>query len=185
MNQSARRAWIIASISALLFAITLAVFWRVLDAEFVRWDDNVSIFENKNLGGLSPHRLLWAFTDVETTMRYVPLSLLSWIITYQFCELQPLGYHLGNLLFHGANVAMAFVVMLKLLAPSPERPPTRSTIIAAALGALAWGLHPLRVEPVAWCTARTYDQSLFFMLIALWSYLNSSAAVNPSGWRRL
>ena len=43
-----------AIIAAILFLLTIAVFWPVLGADFVRWDDNVSIFENRNLGPVSP-----------------------------------------------------------------------------------------------------------------------------------
>lgn len=174
-----------AIIAVILFLLTLAVFWSVLGAEFVRWDDNVTIFENKNLGNLSPQRLVWAFTDVKTTMRYVPLSLVSWIVTHQYFGLNPLGYHLGNLLLHATSVSLAFIVFARLLSGNGPAKRTTSCLLAASIGAMLWGWHPLRVEPVAWCTARTYDLAMFFALITVWSYLRFAASgVGPSSFKR-
>ncbi|NTW65182.1 MAG: hypothetical protein HGB21_02540, partial [Nitrospirae bacterium] len=71
--------WVIVTV-----AVTLAVFSSVLNADFVMWDDDVIIYKNPNLGGLSLDRIYWAFTDVDSMMRYNPLTLLSWTVTYHF-----------------------------------------------------------------------------------------------------
>ena len=65
------------AVAALLAGVTLIVYAGVLDADFVMWDDDISIYKNPNLGALSWARLGWIFSDVDTTLRYVPLTLLS------------------------------------------------------------------------------------------------------------
>ena len=97
------RRFYAAIIGTLLFALTFVIFSRVLGADFVRWDDPAIISENPHLGGLSWPRIAWAFTDFESMARYVPLTLLGWSLTYDFCKLDPTGYHLGNLLLHCGN----------------------------------------------------------------------------------
>lgn len=51
----------------------------------------------------------------------------------------------------------------------------------AALGALLWAAHPLRVEPVAWVTGLPYHVALFFALLATLFYMGAhSSEVTPS-----
>ncbi|MHC4446845.1 MAG: tetratricopeptide repeat protein, partial [Planctomycetota bacterium] len=147
--------------SGLVAVVTLACFAPVLGAEFVAWDDGISIYKNPNLGGLSLDRLRWAFTDVDSTMRYIPLTLLSWSVTYDLWGLNPFGYHLGNWVLHGLSAALMVLVIRKLLrlglAERGEAGADSSWVmVAAAVGALLWSLHPMRVEPVAWATGRAY-----------------------------
>src|SRR5262249_14289293 len=53
-------------------------------------------------------------------------------------------------------------------------------------GALLWALHPMRVEDVAWCTTRTYCQSMFFLMLCAVMYVRSrdpaSSQARRSGW---
>ena len=168
-------------VSVLVAVVTLVCFARVLSADFVFWDDGVSIYENPNLGGLSLERLRWIFTDVDSTMRYIPLTLLGWSITYQFWGLDPFGYHLGNWLLHGCSAALAFLILRKLIllrwaTPGAAGPSPGRITLAALLGALVWSLHPLRVEPVAWATDRSYCQAAFFAFLSVWCYLRAHGA---------
>ena len=171
-------------------AVTLACFAPVLGADFVAWDDGISIFKNPNLGGLSMERLRWAFTDVDSTMRYIPLTLLSWSLTYDLWGLSPFGYHLGNWVLHGLSAALVFLVVRKLLLLRLARPgevgaDSWLVAVAAATGALLWSLHPLRVEPVAWATGRAYCQAAFFLFLSGWFYLRASEPGVAAGRRRL
>src|SRR6185369_4559719 len=45
--------------------------------------------------------------------------------------------------------------------------------VAAAVAALAFSLHPLRVEPVAWITGRADVLCGTFVLLATWLYLKA------------
>jgi tetratricopeptide (TPR) repeat protein len=166
-------------VSIAVAAITLAVFIHVLSADFVMWDDDIIIYENPNMQGLSLRQIGKIFTDIDSMMRYNPLTLLSWSITYHFWGLNPFWYHFGNWMLHGLNTVLVFFVLRKLLILASlnrnelKLDPQRINI-STGLATLLWSIHPLRVEPVAWCTDRTYCQALFFLLLSLAFYLKAN-----------
>jgi Flp pilus assembly protein TadD len=166
-------------VALVVAAVTLAVFIHVLIADFVMWDDNIIIYNNPIIRDLSIAGLGKIFTDVDSNMRYTPLTQLGLSITYHFFKLNPFWYHLGNWLMHGLNTALVFLVLRKLLVmgfsklKEPNEYSWRFTI-SAGLATLLWSIHPMRVEPVAWCTDRTYCQSLLFLLLSLLFYLQAN-----------
>jgi tetratricopeptide (TPR) repeat protein len=158
-----------------LFAITFVVFHSTLSAGFLFWDDNLLITENPHFGGLTLRRLAWMFTDFQFVWRYVPLSWLGWFLTFNLFGLNPFGYHLGNLILHSLNAGLLFLSLRRLLIRGcgGQTASVSASYLnwCAALGAAWWAWHPLRVEPVAWISARFYDQALFFILLSLLLYL--------------
>jgi tetratricopeptide (TPR) repeat protein len=169
-----RRDWITGLV---LFLVTLAVFSRVLAAHIVQWDDDISLTQNTSVQGLDWGRLGWMFSDASYAMRYKPLTWLAYALVHQCCGLSPFAYHLANLVFHGLNAVLVFVIIRRLLALSGTAGGVartlRRTTLPAALGALLWACHPLRVEPVARITDLTYCLVLFFLMISLWLYLRA------------
>src|SRR5438876_3203648 len=148
-----------------LIGITLAVFGRVCGHEFVHFDDNVTIYNNPHIKGLTWENLQWMFTNVSYARRYMPLGWLSYAVDYQLFGLNPHAYHAGNLLLHLLNVVLLFFLLKWLLAlgdhrfgvdSQQDRAPAdgqgcplssqSADIWCAALGALFWGINPLRVE---------------------------------------
>lgn len=166
-----------------VLATTLAVYAGTLSHGFVRWDDNLTIFENPNLGDLSLDRVAWAFTDVATTMRWIPLTLLSLSLTHTIHGLDPFGYHLANWLLHGASAVLLFLCLRELLGLAARRrggdPGGPWVLASAAAGALAWSLHPLRAEVVAWSNSRGHAQAAFFLLLSLLAYLRTHREGGP------
>src|SRR5436190_6687981 len=141
-----RRDWIAA---AILFGITFAVFSRVLTAEIVQWDDDISVSRNVNIQGLDTARLNWMFTDSSYAMRYKPLTWLVYAVVFQLGGLKPFNYHLASLLLHSLNAVMAFVIIRWLLASSITKGSLedrlKNSFLPSALAALVWAVHPLRV----------------------------------------
>jgi tetratricopeptide (TPR) repeat protein len=169
-----------------LFVLVFVVFHRVLKAGFLFWDDNVLLTENPHFGGLNFQRLKWMFTDFDFVWRYMPLTWLGWCLTYDLFGLNPFGYHLGNLVLHGFNSGLVFLLISQLVKRGlPQEASSSSETYrcwCACLAAAVWAVHPLRVEPVAWITDRVYDQTVFFFLIALLSYLRAleKSPANPA-----
>ena len=165
-----------------IIALTaLAVFSGSFRAAFVHWDDNINIYDNAHLKqGLSLEGLRWMFTDAQYIPRYMPLGWLSYAVSYEISRLEPAGFHLGNLLLHAANSMLVFLLLHRLLRLMRDRlnPAAKpeSLLYCAALGAMLWAIHPLRVESVAWASARIYNQALLLLLISVLSYLKSHAA---------
>ncbi len=162
--------------------IVLAAFSEVLIADFVMWDDDICIYKNPNLGGLSFDRIYWAFTDVDSMMRYNPLTLLSWSATYHFFGLDPFGYHLVNWLFHAFSSGILFLIIRNILLHFSATIPNNNCKqywyinISASIATLCWAIHPLRVEPVAWATDRTYCQAVLFLLLSTLCYIKANAS---------
>jgi len=169
-------------IFVIISIIVLAIFSEVLIADFVMWDDDIIIYKNPNLGGLSFERIYWAFTDVDSMMRYNPLTLLSWSATYHFFGLNPFGYHLVNWLLHALSSGILFLIIRKILLhfsatiPSNNRKQYWYINISALIATLCWAIHPLRVEPVAWATDRTYCQAVFFLLLSTLCYIKANTS---------
>ena len=90
-----------------------------------------------------------------------PVTWISHMLDCQLFGLNPGGHHLTNLIFHLLNVALLYWLILQMV-----NNPTLAFCVAAL-----WGLHPLRVESVAWITERKDVLSGFFFLLVLNLYI--------------
>jgi Flp pilus assembly protein TadD len=157
----------------LLFTATLLVFWPVLKCDFVNYDDPDYFSSNPHVvSGLKADNIIWAFTTSQTG-NWHPLTWLSLMLDAElFDPANPAGPHLTNLLFHGFNVVLLFLLLQRLagtIGPS---------VCVAAL--FAW--HPLHVESVAWISERKDVLSTFFGLLALLSYQRYTQASRRAGY---
>jgi len=164
-------------IGALVVIVTLAVFSAVPHAQFVRWDDDINIYGNPHHGGLTWPRIVWMFTDTHYVLYYAPFSWLALSVIYEFCALNPFGYHFASLLLHGANALLGYYLIRTILSRIDSLRVSDSLLsLAAGIAALCWSIHPLRVEAVAWATGISYLLAGLFSLLSLLLYLRSVAA---------
>ena len=145
--------------------LTLAAHVRGLQGQFVEWDDYAHITQNPAIRSLAPAQL-WAMFTQPAAKLYCPLTWLSFALDYQIWGRNPFGYHLTNLLLHVADTALVLVLVFQLL-----RDRSRHARPVAVLTAAIFGVHPLRVESVAWATERKDVLFAFFYLLALLAYL--------------
>jgi Flp pilus assembly protein TadD len=147
--------------SLFLVVATLAVFWQVQSHEFVNYDDNVYITENRNVqGGLTQKTLVWAFTTTYAS-NWHPLTWLSHMLDCELFGLTPRGHHLINLLFHVASTLLLFLVLARMT----------NLVGRSAFVAALFALHPLHVESVAWVAERKDVLSTFFWILTMWAYV--------------
>lgn len=158
-----------------IFLITAAVFLPALSGQFLDWDDSVNFVANPHYRGLGWPHLKWMFT---TTLmgHYIPLTWMSLGLNYVLGGMDPWGYHLGNLLLHAANTTLVYWITRRLLAAagsggSQDGRASPSFCWAGAGAALLFGIHPLRVESVAWITERRDVLCGLFFLLAVLAYL--------------
>jgi protein O-mannosyl-transferase len=171
-DQTHRPAMWLPGLTAVL---AFLAFLPALEATFVNWDDEASFLTNTAYRGLGPAELRWMLT---TTLlgHWSPLAWMTWGLNYVTGGLDPWGYHLGNLLLHSANVALFWLIARRLLAIGSGASITSSAIVSGAtIAALAWGLHPLRAEAVAWASARRDVLCGLFYLMAVLAYLRGVA----------
>lgn len=157
-----RWLWIGGLLAVLL---TIAAHARGLGGQFLEWDDYAHITQNPAIRSLSPANLWMMFTQPAAKL-YVPLTWLSFAIDYQIWGHNPFGYHLTNLLLHVVNTMLVLLLAFQLL-----RNRFAHAQMAAFLTAAIFGVHPLRVESVAWVTERKDLLFAFFYLLAILAYL--------------
>jgi hypothetical protein len=171
-------------VSLAVAVLTTAVFLPTLSGAFLNWDDNVNFLDNPAYRGLGLEHIRWAFTSV-TFGHYIPLTRLTWSLNWVLGGMNPWGYHLVNIALHAVNAALFYFVARRLLAAAGANAVQvgrRGTDLcaAAAVAALVFGVHPLRVEPVAWITGRPDLLCASFVLLTTWIYLRAAETEGPA-----
>jgi tetratricopeptide (TPR) repeat protein len=140
--------------------VTLWVFSSVLGNQFILFDDPDYITRNEVVQkGVTWEGVVWAFSAAHYA-NWHPLTWLSHMIDCQLFGLNPGGHHLGNVLFHTANVGLLFWVLYEMT----------GSIWKSLAVAVLFGWHPLRAESVAWAAERKDVLSGFFFLLSLLCY---------------
>ena len=159
--------------------IVFALFVRTATFSYIGLDDAAYTFRNPFVAsGLSVSNVVEAFSNFRHGGIWMPVTYISYMVDASFSRMTgiPLiGWmHFVNVILHVLN----FLLLWKLLCvlcgspegkalpqstPSASLPRQLSTIVAA-LAAMIWAIHPLRVEPVAWIAAR---KELLWSLFAL------------------
>jgi tetratricopeptide (TPR) repeat protein len=144
----------------MLVVATLAFYNPVAHCGFVVSDDTAYVTENAHVrAGLTWNTIVWAFSEVHTGF-YHPLTYLSHALDCQLFGLNAAGHHYVSLLFHTASAVLLFLLLLE--ATGAGWP----SLVVAAL----FALHPENVESVAWAAERKNVLSMFFFMLALWTY---------------
>ena len=159
----------------MLASATFAVFSPALSNDFVNWDDDLMLVDNPNYRGLGWSQLHWMFTTFHSG-HYQPLSWITLGLDYLFWGIDPFGYHLTNVILHTANTVIFYFVCRQLLATifvTTDETASWQLDASAALAAIFFSLHPLRVESVVWATERRDVLSGGFFLAAIYSYLRA------------
>jgi tetratricopeptide (TPR) repeat protein len=152
----------------------VACFVRALSGDFLIWDDEKLLVNNPHFRGITAVHLKWMFTTFLMG-HYQPLTWMSFAANHAVGGMNPAGYHLTNVILHAANTVLLFGLILGLLGAGRRRGGRgrrpAAEVFAAGAGALLFGIHPLRVESVAWVTERRDVLSGFFLLLALLFYV--------------
>jgi protein O-mannosyl-transferase len=166
---------------ALIVLITFFTFLPVLKNGFVDLD-NRTLTENLHYRGLGWGELQWMFGDFQFA-QYQPLTWLTLALDYSIWWSDPFGYHWTNLVFHISNAVLFYYIALRLIviaspsaALSGEMPRRMSAGFATVIAAL----HPLRVEAVAWASARAEVLAGVFFLSSIYCYLRARGSAETS-----
>jgi tetratricopeptide (TPR) repeat protein len=135
---------------------TFLVYLPVWHAGFI-WDDDAYVTENATLRSLAGLWQMWF--NVNALPQYYPLVHTTYWLEYHLWGLQPLGYHLDNVLLHALAAILLGCVLKRLQLPG------------AWLAAAIFAVHPVQVESVAWVTERKNVLSAVFYFAAALAYL--------------
>jgi hypothetical protein len=159
MSMNNREQQIVLLVSLTL--LTVLVYWRVTSHEFVLFDDEVYVTENKQVQeGLSWQGVVWAFTTTDANFWH-PLTWLSHMLDCELFGLNPGGHHLTGLLLHVANTLLLLLVLQRMT----------GALWPSAFVAALFALHPLHVESVAWVSERKDVLSTFFWILTMGAYV--------------
>jgi tetratricopeptide (TPR) repeat protein len=141
-------------LALLIIVLTCLAFYPSMKNDFIfTWDDNAYVTANPIVQSLNLQSLKHMFTK-QVNGTYVPLPLLTYSIEYTLFGIHPLPYHITNLIIHLLCTLLVFQ-LFRLL---------KINIFYAAAGAVLFGIHPMRVESVAWIAERKdVLYSLFYM----------------------
>ncbi len=168
--------------------VTFLAFQPAVNSAFLNLDDQVGIELNQRYRGLSGEHLKWMFSTGRMG-HYQPLSWISLGVDHRLWGMDSRGYHLTNVVLHVLGAWLTYFLarrVLRLTAADRVEPKgSRASVerLAAAVAALAFAVHPLRVESVAWVTERRDVLSLVFFLLALLAWLRAAPETRPLGVR--
>jgi hypothetical protein len=175
-EQVMSKSRLLAVLIVFVCAAVVAVYWPVLYAQTISFDDTQYLVENvlvKNPGWPSAWRFISEVLKPSTVEGYYqPLSMISLMLDYSIGgrEDNLLPFHRTSLVLHTANTAMIIVLLYLLFG---------QVWIAAAVG-LLFGLHPMTVEPVPWVGERKTLLAAFF---ALWSLVLYIRYAEKNTWK--
>jgi protein O-mannosyl-transferase len=146
-----RRNWFWALV---LIAFVFIAYSQVFRAGFI-WDDESHLTRNPCVVGPLGLKEIWTTTQAV----YYPLVLTTFWVLHNVVGLNPLAYHLLNVLLHAASAILLWR-LLRLL-----------QVRGAWLGAALWALHPVMVQSVAWVTELKNTESCLFYLLSIFFFL--------------
>jgi Flp pilus assembly protein TadD len=154
-----------ALLAAVLLLVAMAgAYLPALRAGYI-WDDDDYVTGNPLLE--SAEGLVRIWTEPRESPQYYPAVFTTFWVERRLWDENPFGYHLVNVLLHGANAILVAAILGGLGVPG------------AWLAAGLFALHPVHVESVAWVTERKNVLSGLFYLLALLAYLRHVGL-----WRR-
>jgi Tfp pilus assembly protein PilF len=153
---------------AALVLLTFIAYLPVLQGGFI-WDDEVYVTQNALVRTWEGLGRIWF--QPQASLQYYPLTFTTFWLEYRLFGVQPLGYHVVNVLLQGVNAGLLWLVLRRLALP------------AAWITAAVFALHPVHVESVAWIAELKNLQSGLFYLLALLVYLGLVVPDAPDGDR--
>ena len=152
------------ALALLVLALLVVVsYFPAIRAGFV-WDDKIvtTLTAIQDWGGIAE---LW-FAPGSAYLQgdvgeghYWPLTYSTFWLEHKLWGLNPVGYHVVNILLHFANTALLWHLLRRLAAPG------------AWLVAAVFAVHPLHVESVAWIIERKDVLSALFYLTAVLGWI--------------
>lgn len=145
----------------LLIAVPAIIYANSLKNSFV-WDDVYLIVKNPFIKSwdfaskIFTSDLFCAFGGKRAVGFYRPLQSLSLMFDYRLWHLNPMGYHITNLLLHILNTVLVYSLVNLIV---------KDQKISLVTG-LLFAVHPVHVEAVTYISGRADPMASFFLLSA-------------------
>jgi tetratricopeptide (TPR) repeat protein len=146
-------------LGAVLFVVVLVGYFPAIHGGFI-WDDKVLLSESALVHASDGLYRFWFTTQAPD---YWPLTSTTFWVEWRLWGMDPLGYHLTNLVLHGVEALLVWAILERL------------GIGGAYLAGLLFAAHPVNVESVAWIAQRKNLVAMLFFLLAILFWLRSES----------
>ncbi|MEK6759130.1 MAG: tetratricopeptide repeat protein [Deltaproteobacteria bacterium] len=167
------------SVACAFIPVVLAflVYYGSLANGFV-YDDNEQVLRNPwitSIGYLDDIFLSDSFGFFKETFQkvsYRPIMFVVYMAEYAMFGISPWGWHLTNVLLHGINGMMVFLVISRLLAMREDGAGLSSPAVylAPLVGAAVFVTLPVNAEVVSWVGCVPELSYTLFLLVAFYLY---------------
>jgi len=151
----------------LMVLLVFLAYLPALRSGFI-WDDDVYVTNNPLLTAPDGLKRIWF--SMDSPSQYFPLTYTVFRLEHALWGLNPAGYHGVNILLHAINALLLWLLLKRLSLPG------------AWLAAAVFALHPVEVEAVAWITELKSVLSLFFILLALFCWIEFVGERSKQFW---
>ena len=139
-----------------LGVLAVAVFIPAFFAAFV-WDDTIIVGLPDQVRGFAD---IWLNPSlIESEGHYWPVVYTTFWVEYLLWGLDPVGYHVVNVVLHAANTMLIYALLRRLAVPG------------AWAAAAIFAVHPTHVDSVAWAIERKDVLSALFYLTSALAYI--------------
>jgi protein O-mannosyl-transferase len=156
-----RRDWFWGAMLTLSVVVT---YVPVSQAGFV-YDDGIILTGNPCIVGPLGLKEIWTTSAADIC----PFVLSTFWLEHGLWGLNPLPYHLVNILLHGFSAVVLWRALKHLRVPG------------AWIGAAFWAIHPVNVESVAWITEMKNTESGLFFLLSVFFFIRLLRAIELGG----
>ncbi|KAF7384206.1 hypothetical protein HZH66_012456 [Vespula vulgaris] len=168
------------ALAAIIAFTAFAVYLNSLSCGFV-FDDISAIKDNRDLRPHTPLKNVFYNDFWGTPMHkeqshksYRPLCVLTFRWNYLIHQLDPMGYHLLNVILHVGVCLLYFRICLMFLSD-----------LASLVSSLLFAVHPIHTEAVTGVVGRAETLSSLFYLAALITYTKCCKSKKSTGWKSL
>ena len=141
-------------VAFLVFALALGLYVSTINHEFL-FDDVTLIIQHPRVAELQWLKIL-SFHE------YRPIRTLTYAVNYWLGGEDPFGYHLFNVVLHGLNAVLVFLLLYKIT----------SWPMLAGAGAVIFASHPVQSAAVAYVSGRKDVLATFFILLGCYWYVS-------------
>lgn len=153
--------------------MTIWAYWPGLTGPFLL-DDSTNLASLGDNGGIHDWRSAYSFiSENRSGPLHRPISMASFVANAQDWPADPYPFKATNLFIHLLNTLLVFLLARQLLGLAKCARP----LIAAALCAALWALHPMQVSTVLYVIQRMTELAALFSLLGLICYIHGRQLV--------
>ncbi|MBN1669483.1 MAG: tetratricopeptide repeat protein [Kiritimatiellae bacterium] len=164
----------VVAIAAAVFAVYINALWNGLV-----WDDEALIANNPHIRSWKNVPLLFSSQlfagSGKISRSYRPLQALTYMADHSVWGLNPVGYHLTNMMLHAICAVLVYAVMILIL---------NERRVAFVTG-LIFGIHPVHTEAVTYVAGRADPLMGSFFLAGLCLFILFRTRQAGWGWAHL